>query len=208
MLEVFDFSVGYTKEQFLFKNISFKLLPGQIIGIQGPNGCGKSSFIKGIINQVPYKQGKIYLNGKEITNCETSKIFKIAKIGYLNQRNRVFDNLTVAEHIKLHLIYSRKNVLPDNDHFKMLNKVIFKKENFLASTLSGGEQLILCLMCLDIINPDFLLLDEPSDSLDLIHFEILNELLKSWRNLNKGILLIEQNTLLLQKLSNIFLTIN
>lgn len=193
MLEINKYTSGYNKNQYLFKEISLRVSKGNIIGIRGFNGCGKSTFIKGIINLTPVKKGKIFLNNINITNWETSKIFRTNQIGYLSQRNRIFDHLTVYEHLKLQLHYSKNNSFPESQIYNNFFSIIESKQKFLASTLSGGEKLILNLLCLLISDPDVLLLDEPSDSLDLNFKDELKGLLSFWKNSNKSILLVEQN---------------
>ncbi len=193
MLEIKNYSAGYSKYQYLFDETSIKVLPGKVIGINGLNGCGKSTFIKGIINLTPIKKGSIHLNGVDITNWETSSIFRTNQIGYLSQRNRVFNHLTVAEHIQLQINCSKAKEIPNSRIFQKLFSIIEPKKKLLASTLSGGEQLILNLLCLEILKPLVLLLDEPSDSLDFNLKEELGNLVQFWKEDKKAIILVEQN---------------
>lgn len=207
MLEIIKYTAGYANNQYLFDEVSIKISPGEIIGIRGANGCGKSTFIKGLINLTPVKKGDIILNGVKITNWETSKIFQTRQIGYLSQRERIFSGLTVYEHIKLQLEYSKLRNYPNNEIYESLFSVIQDKMYFFASTLSGGEQLVLNLICLLILNPELILLDEPSDSLDININNRLEDLLLWWQLNNKAILLVEQNTALLNKISTKILKI-
>jgi ABC-type branched-subunit amino acid transport system ATPase component len=208
VLEVKNYTAGYSKNQYLFDETTIKILPGSIVGIKGMNGCGKSTFIKGLINLIPEKKGEIYLNGINITKWETSRIFRTKQLGYLSQRNRVFNHLTVSEHIKLQLLYSNKFEIHSIPSYEILYSLIELKQDILASTLSGGEQLILNLLCLIILNPDVILLDEPSDSLDInIKIELKN-LFLYWKEKNKSILLVEQNTNFQESVCNSILKLN
>jgi len=202
MLKIENYTAGYTDSNYLFQEISLEVLPGQVVGIKGTNGCGKSTFIKGIINLTPVKKGTILLNGLDISDWKTTKIFQTNRIGYLSQRERVFAHLTVSENIKMYLYYSKCKKLPETDISKKLFSIIESKQKFLASTLSGGEQLILGLYCLEILNPDILLLDEPSDSLDNNFKTILIDLISYWKVKGKSILLIEQNLEILNIITN------
>ena len=207
MLELIKYRAGYNKNQYLFNETSFTVSKGEIVGVMGLNGSGKSTFLKGIINLIPYKEGKILINNIDITNLETNTIFDRFNIGYLSQRNRVFNNLTVSEHLKLQLHYSCMDSLPETDHFYNFYNIIKQKENLFASSLSGGEQLVLNLITLMIKDPEIILLDEPSDSLDIDLKKELSNLLLYWKGNNKAIVLVEQNTELLNNISKIIIKI-
>lgn len=202
MLKIDNYTAGYTDSNFLFQEISLELLPEQVVGIKGTNGCGKSTFIKGIVNLTPIKKGTISLNGIDISKWETAKIFQTKQIGYLSQRDRIFGHLTVLENIQMYRYYAKDKKLLDTDMSKKLLSIIETKQKLLASTLSGGEQLILGLYCLGILNPDILLLDEPSDSLDSNFKTILIDLISYWKMSGKSILLVEQNLEILNMVSN------
>jgi len=208
MLKIDNYTAGYTASNYLFQKVSLEIPPKCVVGIKGTNGCGKSTFIKGLINLAPVKKGVILLNGVDISNWETAKIFQTKQIGYLSQRDRVFGHLTVSENIQMYRYYSRDKKLPDSGISKKLLAIIESKQDFLASTLSGGEQLILGLYCLEILNPDILLLDEPSDSLDSNFKTILIDLINDWKVAGKGILLVEQNLEILNMMTNNIITLN
>ena len=197
MLRVENYTAGYADNQFLFKEMSFEMEPGQVIGVTGLNGSGKSTFIKGLLNLVPYKKGKVFLEGDDISRWDPTAIFCKKSIAYLSQRDRVFPHLTVGEHIRLYRAYAKKR---GHDCVEAwLLERLKSHTNKLASTLSGGEQLILGLLCVAILNTDYVVLDEPSDSLDVQSQELLKRVLSSWKT-EKGLLVVEQNT---EVLSNI-----
>jgi ABC-type branched-subunit amino acid transport system ATPase component len=207
MLKIENYTAGYTNPNYLFQEVSLEIPPKQVVGIKGTNGCGKSTFIKGLINLTTVKKGTISLNGIDITLWDTTKIFQTKQIGYLSQRDRVFGHLTIAENIQMYLYYSQEKKLPKSDISKQLFSIIESKQKFLASTLSGGEQLILGLYCLEILNPNVLLLDEPSDSLDSKFKTILIDLINHWKMSGKSILLVEQNMEILNTVSNNLITL-
>lgn len=191
MLRVEDYTAGYADNQFLFKEMSFEMEPGQVVGVTGLNGSGKSTFIKGLLNFAPYKKGKVILDGDDISRWTPSTIFRRKSIAYLSQRDRVFPHLTVGEHIRLYRSYAKNK---EHDQVESrLSKYFESDTSMLASTLSGGEQLLLGLLCVAILNTDYVFLDEPSDSLDVYHQEFLEEVLSSWKS-EKGLLVVEQNT--------------
>lgn len=200
MLIVENYTAGYANNQYLFHEMSFKLKPHEIIGIRGINGCGKSTFIKGLINLTPIKKGKIFMDNDNISYWNTSQIFKLKSIGYLSQRERIFNHLTVWENIKLYSYYSKRGGIIETDFYEKMLSVINDKKNIPAANLSGGEQLILNLLCITILNPNTILLDEPSDSLDTKFKELLIQILLYWKK-TKSILIVEQNLDILENVS-------
>ena len=206
MLKVDNYTAGYAVNQFLFKKVSFELELGHFIGVTGLNGSGKSTFIKGLLNLISFKTGKIVLDGDDITNWPSSTLFRKKSIAYLSQRDRVFKHLTIGEHIKLYRAYS-KNKKRNNAVFNQLYDLLEPRKDILASNLSGGEQLILALLCVAILNPDYVFLDEPSDSLDVNYKELLVQILSSWKS-DKGLLVVEQNTEILKTIADINLKID
>lgn len=205
MFRVENYSAGYTDKQFLFRDVSFEMEPGQAVGVTGLNGSGKSTFIKGLLNIVSNKKGKIVLDGDDITNWNPTTIFRKKSIAYLSQRDRVFGHLTVNEHIKLYRVYSKRK---ENDTIvPRLENLLHSHKDALASTLSGGEQLVLSLLGVALLNTDYVFLDEPSDSLDVNYKNLLSQILSSWKR-EKGLLIVEQNTELLKNISDINLIID
>jgi ABC-type branched-subunit amino acid transport system ATPase component len=131
-----------------------------------------------------------------------SIIFRTNTIGYLSQRERVFNHLTVSEHLQLQQVYSKHPQFLSLPIYARLFSVIESKQKYFASTLSGGEQLILNLLCLLILNPNTIILDEPSDSLDLINKEFLFDIIQLWKNESKSIIIIEQDVTFLNKIAD------
>ena len=191
MLKVEDYTAGYADNQFLFKEMSFEMKPGQVVGVTGLNGSGKTTFIKGLLNFAPYKKGNIILDEDDISRWAPSTIFQKKSIAYLSQRDRVFPHLTVGEHIRLYRSYAKKG--EQDQVASLLSKFFESHTHKLASTLSGGEQLLLGLLCVAILNTDYVFLDEPSDSLDVHFQEFLGVVLSFWKS-EKGLLVVEQNT--------------
>lgn len=190
MLKVENYTAGYANKQFLFKEVSFELEPGRVIGVTGLNGSGKSTFLKGLLNLVPYKKGKIILDSDDITNWNPTTIFNKKSIAFLSQRDRVFNHLTVNEHISLYRAYSKRN--GQGIVVSQLEDLLHPHKDALASTLSGGEQLVLALLGVAMKNSDYVFLDEPSDSLDVNYKELFLQILLSWKS-EKGLLVVEQN---------------
>jgi len=207
MLTVNNYTAGYARNQFLFQEMSFELKPCEIIGITGTNGSGKSTFIKGLINLTPFRKGTICIDNDDVSQWDSSTIFRRKSIGYLSQRERVFSHLTVEENLRLYANYAKADIILEDDLYQQMQDIVQSKAKLPAANLSGGEQLILGLLCLTILNPKIVLLDEPSDSLDTKFKELLIQILLHWKK-SKSILMVEQNTEILELTTNKTLKIN
>jgi ABC transport system ATP-binding/permease protein len=165
IIEATDISFGYSDVK-LFANFSTRIVRGDRIGIIGPNGCGKSTLIKTLLNEIEPEKGNV-------------RIGTGIKKAYFDQlRNQIDDNLTIKE-----------NVLDGGDIIEFNGRerhVIGYLEDFLfspdmadvpARVLSGGEKNRLLLAKLFTRASNFLILDEPTNDLDIETIELLEELL-------------------------------
>ena len=101
LLDVKDIVGGYGQKKIL-NRVSFHLEPAEIVGLVGPNGCGKSTALKSIYGIVRVTEGEIFYNGTRIQNRKPSAN-AIDGIGYVPQGNKIFDRLTVHENLELYL---------------------------------------------------------------------------------------------------------
>jgi len=203
MLEVKNISVGYSKNVMIIENVSFSLIKGKILGIIGKNGAGKSTLLKGLLGLAPYRMGEVFLFDKDISNHSSEQIAKSGFIGYLPQRDRIFQNLTVYENILIPC-FGKKNI-KRKDVDQIFTREIFKDllnyKNTSASYLSGGQTLLLGLACLTLYNTPIYVLDEPSDGLDYNKKNKLVEILNEFRTQGKGIIMVEQNIEILKEIN-------
>jgi len=166
MIELINLSTGYDKKVIL-KDINLKFLKGKITSIIGPNGSGKTTFLKSIAKFINYK-GKITINGKDIK--EISFIDFYNKISYLPQKLTSIAEISVIE-----FMYSSVAGFLDNigeevreNMISIMNKFkIMELKDRYINTLSGGElQKVLIASCF-LKNPKIVLLDEPLNNLDI-----------------------------------------
>ncbi|MBN1231788.1 MAG: ABC transporter ATP-binding protein [Candidatus Coatesbacteria bacterium] len=161
-------------------SISFDIKKGEMFGIVGPDGAGKSTIIKILSCLLPFDEGKGSIFGLDISSNQ-KKIKK--RIGYLSQHFSLYGDLTVDENIEffaeinnIKMFEERKNKLLD---FTKLTE--FRKR--FAENLSGGMKQKLALICTLIHTPEVLLLDEPTTGVDPVSrrdfWKILQELLKT-----------------------------
>lgn len=191
---------GYGEIKVL-KNITFNLLTGEILGILGRNGMGKSTLIKTIAGLIKPHYGNIYFENQDITFFES---FKKAKCGITTviQGRGIFSDLTVFENLIFGKIASGKEKEDKTEevfsYFPRLKERIKQK----AGTLSGGEQQMLAIGRGLMTNPTLILLDEPSDGImpKLVH-EIGDTILKINKEQQLSFIIVEQNLSLIKKVT-------
>ena len=198
ILKLINVSSGYGEIKIL-KNISLDLNEGEILGILGRNGMGKSTLIKTISGLIKPYEGSIFFKDQNITNNES---FQKAKYGITTviQGRGIFSDLTVFENLIFGKIASGEKKINKIEevfnYFPKLKERIKQK----AGTLSGGEQQMLAIGRGLMTNPVLFLLDEPSDGImpKLIH-EIGDTILKINKEQKLSFIIVEQNLNLIKK---------
>ena len=151
------------KNTLAVKNISFKINKGKIIGLLGPNGCGKSTTIGMLLGLIKPTSGNVLINGLNIENNRTNLL---EKMNFISPYVELPKKLTVEENLKVYgRLYGVKN-LKDKiyDLMEKLNLIGFKSRK--TGELSSGQKNRISLAKALINDPEILLLDEPTASLD------------------------------------------
>ena len=176
VLEVRDIhkSFGYVKAN---RGISFDVYKGEILGVIGPNGCGKTTLFNCILGQLKPDVGSVSLNGADVTGQKPAQLAK-AGLGRTFQLLQVFDSMTVEENLltaaQAHVgsIFSRLFMPPDLGMMDQVNQVIeafrlghLAKED--AGSLSYGQQKLLDIAMGLMSNPKIVFLDEPAGGVNL-----------------------------------------
>jgi len=200
MLEVEGIHTYYGLSHILF-GVSLNVPEGQIVCILGRNGAGKSTTMRSIMGLTPPRQGTINFKGETVTG---KKPYQLARqgMGYVPDDRRVFADLTVGDNLEI----SERSIGDDTtwtkdsvyDFFPALRHIDSRKAGF----LSGGEQQMLTIARALMINPDFLLLDEPTEGLAPMIVEVLEERIGQLRDKGLTVLLAEQNQRVALKLSD------
>jgi branched-chain amino acid transport system ATP-binding protein len=199
MLKVEGIHTFYGLSHILF-GISLEVSQGEIVCLLGRNGAGKSTTMRSIMGLTPPKQGKIEFKGETITG---EKPYLLARkgIGYVPDDRRVFADLTVDDNLEI----SRRGDSArtwDKERVYTLFAPLRQIKNRRAGYLSGGEQQMLTIARALVTNPEFLLLDEPTEGLaPLIVKEIETQVLQL-REAGISILLAEQNIRSALRMSN------
>ncbi len=168
----------------------------QSLCLIGPNGAGKSTVLHSIFGFTNIYEGKIYIEGNDITKLSSAQKLKNSGIAYIMQENSIFPDMTVEENLLMGAYLLDKNSNAKNEVLNVLNKYerLNKRRNQPAKVLSGGERRLLEISRALVMKPSILLVDEPSIGLEPRYIEMVFEILDDLKN-NEGktIILVEQN---------------
>lgn len=195
ILKISGLTGGYIKGIKVLRGIDLSVREGEAVGIIGLNGSGKSTLGKSIMNMLPWREGQVFFDGRNVTECPVSDL---ANVGIRNmlQGGQVFLNLSVWENLRLAFrgnIYGEyfcrlKGLIP------LLDQPVDKLTTIMADKLSGGQRHQLALAMTLASKPKLIILDEPSAGLSPKAVNDIYSLLKEIKeHLNVTIVLIEQN---------------
>jgi branched-chain amino acid transport system ATP-binding protein len=193
--QIEDLRAGYGKMEILH-NFSMRVGRGQSLCLIGPNGAGKSTVLHSIFGFTNIFSGKIIINGRDVTALEPSEKLSTAGIAYILQDKSVFPQMTVEENLLMGGFLKNRPADAKEAAERVFDKYsrLAERRNKPAGVLSGGERRLLEISRALVMNPEVLLVDEPSIGLeprfiDMV-FEILYDLQKTD---GKTIIMVEQN---------------
>ncbi|MFQ3359915.1 MAG: branched-chain amino acid transport system ATP-binding protein, partial [Candidatus Thalassarchaeaceae archaeon] len=192
VLDVKGLNAGYGAVQILY-DINLYVDKGEFVTIIGPNGCGKSTFIKAIFGIATSYSGSVEHEGEEVSGWRTDQLVNRG-IAYVPQVDNVFPSLTIFENLQMggnNLSTSLLNERIERalDMFPDLKERVYD----LAASLSGGERQMLAISRALISDPKFLLLDEPTAALSPLYQQQIIERIDSLRAEGITVLIVEQN---------------
>jgi branched-chain amino acid transport system ATP-binding protein len=193
ILRLEDVVAGYGNETIL-RGLSFSVRRGAITTVIGPNGSGKSTAFKGVFGMLPVRAGRIFYDGGEITN-HTPRQLIAAGICYVPQGRNIFPELSVLHNLELGGVAAPKGFALEARMEAAMDRfpVLRRKAHQQASTLSGGEQKMLEIARGLLLEPQLMLIDEPSIGLSPILVEELFGIIRDLRARGVTLLMIEQN---------------
>jgi branched-chain amino acid transport system ATP-binding protein len=196
MLKIENLQAGYGKVQVLH-GISIHVPKGKVVTLIGSNGAGKTTTMRAVSGMIKPSSGQITLAGHDITGLDSHQIARRG-LAHSPEGRRVFPTLSVVDNIRLGAFVRYTNARPkgdvEGDVEKSLEMFPRLKEriNQLAGTLSGGEQQMLAMARAVMLNPEVILLDEPSMGLAPILVEEVFHIISNLKSQGVTMLLVEQ----------------
>ena len=192
VLRVDKVTAGYGGAPII-ENVSLNVHKGKITAIVGPNGAGKSTLLKAISGVIKSSSGSVHVLDKESTNLSPEKLVRL-KLAYVPQVANTFPDLTVRENMEMGG-YTRKHGVSERieelcELFPDIRKALRRK----AGALSGGQRSMLAMARGLMLDPEVMLLDEPSAGLSPLLQSSLWEQIEKVASTGVGICVVEQNT--------------
>jgi len=180
----------YYGDSYVLQGVSLQVAEGQVVGLLGRNGMGKTTLIRSLIGFTPPRQGRVVFKGADITGWPPNRAVDLG-MGLVPQGRRVFPSLTVAENLA---VAAKRPGGPWNagrvmDLFPRLRE----RAQHRAGKLSGGEQQMLAIARALMTNPDLLLMDEPTEGLAPLLVREVARAIADLKAHGLSILLVEQN---------------
>jgi branched-chain amino acid transport system ATP-binding protein len=194
LVRIDDVHTYYGKSHILH-GVSLKVEPGEVVGLLGRNGVGKSTTLKTIMGLVRPSHGTVLFNGAIITGLPPHRLARLG-IGYVPEDRRIFRLLTVMENLRTGL---DRNGMTEERRQKLLDKafayfpVLAERRTQAGGTLSGGEQQMLAIARAMMLEPKIVLLDEPTEGLMPRMVSQIEQIIGLLKQEGVAILLVEQN---------------
>jgi branched-chain amino acid transport system ATP-binding protein len=195
MLEIRNLHTHYGPSHII-QGIDLSVRDGEVMGVFGRNGVGKTTLLKAIAGWVTLTQGEIEFAGSRIDRLETNVIARRG-LGFVPEDRRIFPGLTVEENLTLGYLQVPRR--PRAEARAALERIyqrfprLLERRHQLGTTLSGGEQQMLAMARVMVGKPRLLLVDEPSEGLAPMIVAELYAIISEMKAAGCAILLVEQN---------------
>jgi len=201
ILETKDLQSGYDGSVVL-SGITLSVDQGEVVGVLGRNGMGKTTLMRTLVGQVPASAGEIHFDGHRINR---KKPYEIARLGmaYVPQGREIFAGFTVWENLKMGAL-GQGRPRPDFAATMLaLFPILAERRHQIAGTMSGGQQQQLAIARALVAQPKLLLLDEPSEGVQpSIVNDIADTLAKYARDQGLTVIIVEQNVDMVMRMAD------
>jgi neutral amino acid transport system ATP-binding protein len=192
LLEVSNVYAGYIRDLYILQGINFRVAPGELVAVIGPNGAGKSTLAKTIFGLLTPSRGEIIFKGKNIAGLKSNQIVSLG-MGYVPQITNVFASLTIEENLEMGAFIHQGSLQSLKERIFTMFPRLRDRRQQRAGTLSGGERQMLAMGRALMLDPDLLILDEPSAALSPLLVSSVFEQIQAINRNGVGIILVEQN---------------
>jgi branched-chain amino acid transport system ATP-binding protein len=195
LLAIENLRAGYGEMEILH-GVHLQVAGGQSLCLIGPNGAGKSTVLHSIYGFTRIYSGAIRVNGEDVTRLRANEKLRRAGVAYILQDNSVFPDMTVEENLWMggYLMSSSQQAREAAERVFRKYKQLAERRNQPARVLSGGERRLLEIARALVMEPQILLVDEPSIGLEPRYIEMVFEVLGDLqRGEGKAIIMVEQN---------------
>ena len=192
LVHVENVIAGYVPGVNILNGCSLELTQGELIGIIGPNGAGKSTMLKALFGLIPVTEGHVYYRGDDVTG-KKANVLVSRGIGYVPQINNVFPSLTVEENLEMGGYLRKGSIDARRDWVIEMFPRLGERIGQRAGSLSGGERQMLAMGRALMMEPQVLLLDEPSAGLAPALQDNVFQQVRRIADAGTPILLVEQN---------------
>ena len=192
ILEAKDITAGYTTEVNILYNVSIRVTSGDIVSVIGPNGAGKSTLLKTIFGILKPSNGNVTLKDEDITGLKPDKVAKRG-ISYVPQVDNVFPSMTIQENLEMGAFIRSDDFSRRIDEIYELFPVLGERRKQKAGQLSGGQRQMVAMGRALMLDPQVLLLDEPSAGLAPKLVDMIFEKIIDINKTGVSMIIVEQN---------------
>jgi len=192
ILQAENITAGYTREVNILYEVGIRLKSGQIVSVIGPNGAGKSTLLKTIFGILKPTNGKISLKDEDITGLKPDKVANKG-ISYVPQVDNVFPSLTIQENLEMGAFIRNDDYSQRLNEIYELFPILGDRRKQKAGQLSGGQRQMVAMGRALMVDPQVLLLDEPSAGLSPKLVDMIFEKIRDINKTGVSMIIVEQN---------------
>ena len=194
LLTVDGLVAGYSSADRILKGVGISVDPGEVVCIIGPNGAGKSTLLKAIAGLLQPSEGSIRLREQDLTGRPARDVAREG-IAFVPQEMNVFPTMSIRENLEIGGYVAPDRTRERIDAAFARFPILAERRRSAARTLSGGQRQILAMAMALMVEPEVLMLDEPSAGLSPVAAEQLFETIRAIRDDGVAIAMVEQNAL-------------
>jgi ABC-type branched-subunit amino acid transport system ATPase component len=191
ILKVENAISGYGSMEVLH-GLSLEVEEKEIVCLLGPNGAGKTTLLRTIFGVLTPRQGKVYFKGEDISGFPPDRIVRMGMC-YVPQEENIFPSLTVQENLEMGAFIRENDIRPRMEEIYELFPDLTDRRKSRAGELSGGMRQMLAIGRALMLNPELLLLDEPSTGLAPVLVDAIFDRIERLNEQGVTVFLVEQN---------------